>query len=202
MINEADVRAKSDDELMEIWSNQIDYVPQLIEWVRAEIERRKLDISAVPVRTPQEAERKREVRRSFTDVRLLTFGQAITGLLFFGMAFVSLLEASSPGPSHASDTLGLTSAFLFALFGLFLFAYAIGVWKRKKWAFGSGLFIYIVITAINALLFALGAISALVERDTSNMGALLATLIFTVITARIASKYNFLRKNAGALAAR
>ncbi|HKS80531.1 MAG TPA: hypothetical protein VJR23_03420 [Candidatus Acidoferrales bacterium] len=201
MISEADVRAKSGDELMDIWSNQIDYVPQVIEWVRSEIERRKLEIRAVPIRTTQEADRNREIKRSFTDVRLLTFVQAIMGLFFFGMAFVSLLEASYPGPPHAGDTLSFTSATIFAVFGLFLFVYAYGVWKRKKWAFASGFYIYVVIAAINALGFALGAVSAFLANDASSVGTLIATVFFTVITARIASKYRFLRKNAGELTA-
>ena len=37
MLKQTDIKDKTDDELLEIWVNQKDYVSDVVEWVRAEI---------------------------------------------------------------------------------------------------------------------------------------------------------------------
>ena len=86
MITESDVRAKPDDELLDIWANQLEYVQEMIPWVKDEIERRHLDTSHIHVRTPDEirADEEKESDRNF--VRMVTWGQGVFVLLLLSVS--------------------------------------------------------------------------------------------------------------------
>ena len=207
MINDADVRAKDDSELLEIWANQSDYRSEVVDWVRVEIERRHLDISHVPIPTAEELRQDREVSSLLLNVRVLAFGQGAFGLLLLIAAFWITQEHFFGDPVYQSGRPGLTAALIVLGVGSLLIVYAVGVWSRKKWAFVSGFFIYALITLLNVATMALNGFNLYdivyhphrlrffggSERDA--IAALLFSALGAAVSAGLASWFNTLRKS-------
>lgn len=129
MITEAQVKAKTDSELLEIWGHQNDYIAEMVTCVKAEIERRNLDTSGIHVITPEETEKKKEEAQTKSDrgwARGTALLIGVTGLATIGNAF-----SLNGGEQLVVAGLGL----------LLLFA-SVGVWMGKRWGLISGLIFY------------------------------------------------------------
>lgn len=184
MITEGDIRTKSDEELLDIWAKQNEYVPEMIPWVKAEIERRHLDTSRIHVRPSEEikAEEERESDRDF--VRMAARGEGVTGLL---LLLVSLVVY------EATPDSGLAIPFGIFAFGALLIVYAVGVWREKKWAIVSGLVLYSITTIMSAavtILVVWGAVGRKIERP---FLAVAVSLGSVVVSGGIALAFNRLR---------
>ena len=73
MIGEAQVKAKSDDELLNIWINQTDYVAELVALVKAEIDKRNLELSGARVVTSEEKEERSKRQSVLSTIRFISF---------------------------------------------------------------------------------------------------------------------------------
>ena len=183
MINQADVQAKDDSELLAIWEKQADYRPDVVEWVRAEIEKRHLDASHLHIRTSEEASRERELAGIFLNLRLLVIAQGAVGLLLVVVSFFVLKESE-----------WLIGSLVLAG-GALLITYAVGVWMRRRWAFASGFYVYLLITAWNAVVTLIGVIGIFMGGGVGAVLTLLCGLGMTGLSAGIAGWFNKLRKS-------
>lgn len=189
MINEADIKAKTDGELLEIWANQNEYRSEIVEWVKTEIETRRLDTSGIHVRTAEDIKQDTEVSSSFAFVRILAILQVGTGLLLFLAGYSSLKEEGFVGPA-------LLSA------GILCIVFAIAVWRGKRWAFVLGFFLYTLNTLCGIVATAVALYSGFASFKSVGPGQVIWTLVpvacMTIISGFIAVSFNTLRKKGAA----
>jgi hypothetical protein len=193
MISETEVKAKEDSELLEIWANQNDYVAEMVTLVKTEIKRRNLDTSGIHVPTVEEKKEAREASSNFTLARQVAFGTAWGGLLLVCAVLLSRLDPDV--------NLGGTVEITVLAVGVLLIVYAVGVWRGKRWAFASGVFVYTLITAFNILATIVNAV-AFFRSDRPGRAAwtLIWGATFTFLSGGLALIFNALRKrrrNAG-----
>ncbi|MFZ0818690.1 MAG: hypothetical protein WAM91_01370 [Candidatus Acidiferrales bacterium] len=187
MISETEVKATSDEELLEIWKDQNDYVAQVVAWVKAEIEKRNLDTSGIYVPTLKEKQQARETASNFALARFAAIGQAFLGLVLIGGALIS---------SFSPDTdFGETWEIIIGAVGALLIVYAIGVWRGKRWALTSGVVIYSLITLLNISTTIFYGIAFFKSNEAGGaaFGFILAAL-FTLLSGGLALILNKLRK--------
>ncbi len=177
-MHEADVRSKEDSELLDIWTNQGDYRGDVVEWVKAEIGKRQLDISHVHVRTAEEAAKDREARDTRQLLRRGALGNAGLGVLAL---FVS---------RFTDDLVGLA---IWLAIGLILIIFAIGLWTHQRWALFGGLVFYALATIFNCTVTVANASRVLKGEDAS--GPLAFSVVGIVLSATFAWWFNALRKS-------
>jgi hypothetical protein len=191
MISETEVKAKSDEELLEIWANQNDYVSQVVEWAKAEIEKRNLDTSGVYVVTLEEKQEAKETLSNVALARFAAFGQAFLGLILIGGALIS---SASPNMDF-----GEPWEIIIGAVGVLLLVYSVGIWKGKRWALTSGVVVYALITLWNILVTAFYAVAIFKthRQGDAAFGFILAAL-FTFLSGGLALILNKLRKRSRA----
>lgn len=194
MINDADIRAKTDAELLDIWANQTDYVGEVVEWVRQEIERRSLDVGAIHVRTAEEVNQERELSDTLRIVRGLTAVQAVGGIVFLAVALSILRENPSNHLDQTEQHQSLGLPALLLGIGVLFIVYAIGVWRRKRWALVSGFVVYSLATIFNLLGVIFVGFVLFTSKRSGVSVFLVLSLLDTMLTASLASMFNQLRK--------
>jgi hypothetical protein len=198
MINENDVRSKSDDELLNIWANQNDYVPEIIPWVKDEIDRRHLDTSGIHVRTEDEIkdEEERDSDRSF--VQMVSLMQGITGLILLLFTIPMIVERLSENLRNQTEELRIGIPLVMLILGLLLIIYAIGVWKERKWALLSGLILYSIITIWNIVATTINGLMFFEHSNIKGTAMSFAFSIgFTFVSVCLVLAFNRLRKRRG-----
>ena len=143
MIDEAKVKAKSDDELLDIWANQHDYLQEVVLWVKAEINRRQMDVSGFHVPTPDEIKAE---RRDGRNLGWVVFFTAMLDLMCIGIFLFALNER---------DTNVLTLSF--GGMGIFLIFLIRGLWAQKRWAIVGASIIWFIVTLWNVIFTGLAA---------------------------------------------
>jgi hypothetical protein len=194
MINESDIKAKPDDELLSIWANQNDYVPEMIPWVKTEIDRRHLDTNGIHVRTAAEIkdEEERESDRDF--VKMVSLLQGLGGGILLMFTIPMIVERLSEYLRYQTE-LDIGIPFIMLLMGLLLIFYAVGVWNEKRWAIISGLIIYSIVTILNIFATILSVLTLLGNNGTKGMVMIFALNIgFTVVSVGLVLAFNRLRK--------
>jgi hypothetical protein len=197
MVSEAQVRAKTDSELLEIWTNQKDYITEMVTRVQAEIERRNLDTSGIHVITIEEVEKKKAAAQALSE-----FKQARAAALFQAAVGLFMLWSSFDTFSSNEPLVVPISLLVAALLQIF---FAVGVWKRKRWAFTSGVVLYTMITAFNLIGTILTALDVSGDLKPANvagsflfqkldMGDVLEYAIATFVCGSLALIFNSLRK--------
>ncbi|MGB6197997.1 MAG: hypothetical protein WA871_11495 [Candidatus Acidiferrales bacterium] len=141
MVSEAQVRAKTDSELLEIWTNQKDYIIEMVTRVKTEIERRNLDTTGIHVITVEEVEKKKAAAQALSEFKQARGAAVFQGALGLFMLWLFFDTFSSDEPLVVP--ISLIVAALLQIF------FAVGVWRRKRWAFTSGVVLYTLITAFN-----------------------------------------------------
>jgi hypothetical protein len=183
MISETEVKAKTDDELLEIWANQNDYVDKVIAWAKAEIERRNLNTSSIYVPTFEEKKEAREASSNFALARFAAIGQAILGLILTCLALFVDIE------------LGETAQIIIGAVGVLLLVYAVGIWRGKRWALTSGVVVYALITLWNILVTIVYAVAFFKTGGAGGAAfGFILGILFTFLSGGLALIFNTLRK--------
>ena len=181
MITEAEVKAKPENELLEIWANQNDYLPEVVKWVKEEIGRRGLDTSGIHVPTAEEIKEQGEVLRDINSVRILIFFQVCAAAFLIFLVMVSGFEGMLP--------------WVLLFWAILLVVLAMGLWKRKRWAIISGLILQCLATAGNLLGTASTCLMTFQsDKPAQAAGGVLFAALLTGISATLAVMYNRLRK--------
>ncbi len=150
MVTETDIRAKADEELLGMWTEQYGYIPEVVGWVKAEIERRQLNTSGIHVRTADEMkeEEERESDRNF--VRMVSYMQGACGVFLLALGVPVILEELTAYYRYQTE-LDIASNLVILLIALLLTIYAIGVWRENRWAIISGLILYLIASISNII---------------------------------------------------
>jgi hypothetical protein len=130
------LKEKTDDELLEIWQNQITYVPEMVAWTEAEIKRRNLDTTSIHITAERELDEAARVSSAVGLVRFAAITQWFTVIVLVLVAAAGYREFSG------------IEAILLSL-ALLLIVLSVGVWERKQWAFTIGTIVYALVTAFN-----------------------------------------------------
>ena len=152
MFSEEAVRGKSDAELVEIWTRQIDYVPELVAFVKSEIDRRKLDVDHIHVVTVMEAREESERASDGYFIVPMSIMQLLFAAMLAIFIVVELVDA------HLRDFLDtriyyeLGAPVVACVFALSI---SVGTWKRRKWAFVLATIAYSLIFVWNVAATAL-----------------------------------------------
>jgi hypothetical protein len=176
-VDPATVNSKTDSELLQIWTYQGDYVAEMVALAGEEIGRRQLDTSGIRVRTADELEHERQVAEAHRNFRAMSLRQGGLGILVVLCAFFLDLPV----------LLGL--ALLIAL-------WAVGTWRRQRWAIVSGFFFYSAVAVVGVLAVMLNVGELLMGQGKAEdhvIGAL-NTMLGACWSAYSASCCNLLRK--------
>ena len=184
MIQQADLRTKSDAELLQIWRDQVDYREDVIDWVKNEIAQRNLDSTAVHVETLEEKDQAETTRETFKWLLLLAAFQGIFG-------FVILLLAATAAFSETGFFLPFS--LLGMIIGGLLVAIAVGVAKRRKWAFTASMILWGINAGLNALVFF--AALTRVQGEPAVLGMSVFRIIISFLFARAYSRMRETCKN-------
>ncbi|HUS37653.1 MAG TPA: hypothetical protein VM680_20055 [Verrucomicrobiae bacterium] len=148
MIQKGDVRTKTDVELLQIWREQIDYREDVVAWVKDEIAVRNLDTSSLHIDTLDEKLKSESLAGTFKWLLIVAVFQGLMGIevIFAGAsALIDAIKTSRGfGFSMAFPVVGIA-------LGSLLTALAVGVAKRRKWAF-TGSFVLCVLNIAFLLL--------------------------------------------------
>jgi len=203
MVSEADVQAKSDDELRDVWANQHEYTQEMVSCVKAEIERRHLDISDIHVPTTDEITRQAEVEADRSFVVVVVIGQSLLGFFLLLAAVAGIVECAKEefrypgqGPDIRLPLCGLA-------LGIVLMAFAVGVWRERRWALFCGLVFYSIVTVWNVAvtIFNVIIIVASPASTTSAYGRLLMSGALIIVSGALALSFARLRKTSGSITA-
>src|SRR3954469_5540604 len=93
MIQQPDLKAKTDAELLQIWRNQVDYRDDVVAWAKDEIDHRRLETANVQVETIEDRIVVDKNRTAFNAVKfaavihcLFGLGAVISGFFVFSVA--------------------------------------------------------------------------------------------------------------------
>lgn len=170
---------KTDDELLEMWANQVEYVGEVTEGVGAEIKRRRLDASSVHVATADEIEEDRDAAVRLAEMRKLKFG---LGLL----ALVLVLAAFSAG--ELIGFLGMLLA------GILASVAAIGLWRRREWGLVAALVVCIAVALWNVPVAVLKWSAVIGHADSGSVVRAVERTLAMILSARLAFRIHAFRK--------
>lgn len=173
MLQPADLKAKSDAELLQIWRDQVDYREDVVAWVEHEIAERKLDTASVHVDTIEEKVQAETTQEKFKGLLLLAIFQGICGFVTFLMAAVAAFSETG---------VILWMAFLLMAVGGLLVGIAVGVLKRQRWAFTASMILWGFTAALDALTF-LTALTR-IQGEPAVLGMLVLRFIISILLAR------------------
>ncbi|HNS20711.1 MAG TPA: hypothetical protein PKH24_09435 [Sedimentisphaerales bacterium] len=126
-----------------VWANQHEYLQEVVLWVKAEMDRRQMDVSGFHVPTPDEIKAE---RREGRNLGWVVFFTAMLDLMCIGIFLFALNER---------DTNVLT--FSFGGVGILLIFVISGLWVGKKWAIVSASIIWSIVTLWNVTFTGLAA---------------------------------------------
>ena len=190
---ENDIKAKADDELLSMWAEQIGYLPEVVRWVRAEIEKRQLDTSAIHITTEDEIGEKEERESDSNFVRMVSFIQGVGGVFLLVLAIPEITEQLNAYYRYRAE-LDITTPLVMLLFGLLLIIYAIGVWIENKWAIITGLIFYLILSTLNIVSTITYGLALLIGRVTSARYLAYAVAL-TCINVGLVFAFNRIRKS-------
>jgi len=132
MATQEDIQNKSDEELLKMYAQQIDYLPEVAKWTREEVASRHLSILDTPVATEDDREsqaERHELRSSRRFVRVWGALQILVGL--FWMIITEVVF-----PKHPEIGMGI---------GCILIACGACLLKPFTWALAVGTVLYSVL---------------------------------------------------------
>jgi len=179
MIQASDLKAKTDNELLQIWRDQVDYREDVIAWVKDEIAQRSLDTSAVHVDTLDEKLQSEKSAGTFNWLLLVATLQAVAG---FAIIVLALSGISKMDRSSGERGLALAMSILPISIGALLIAIAVGVAKRRKWAFTAAMVVWTFSAALYTLVF-LAALTR-IEGEPLVVGVIILHIIISAFFAR------------------
>jgi hypothetical protein len=187
VIGEEEVRRKTDDELGEIWVNQVTYVPEMVAWVKAEITRRNLNIDGIHVVTEKELGESARISSASGLIRFVAIFQSLSVVL---LVFIALVGFSNI----------IWIKVILLSIAVLLIVISAGVLTRKKWAFAVGALVYALIASFIIVMTIVGLVRVLMSAPgilgpaaISPIGLVL-TVIAIVCMSGIALAFNTLRK--------
>ena len=136
MIEDVDMKVKSDNELLGMWANQNEFVDGIVDRVRAEIKRRGLDIRTVRVRSIDEKSQGAglttagfpiKIRGKLPRILFATFIGVATGAAFYDLVGVFAWSAM-----HNWPLVGLVPYFAVWLAGPPIIAVGTGMSMYRK----------------------------------------------------------------------
>jgi lysylphosphatidylglycerol synthetase-like protein (DUF2156 family) len=187
VITEKEVKEKTDDELLEIWKNQITYVPEMVAWTEAEIKKRNLDTTSIHVLAEKELDESARVSSAIGLVRFAAITQWLSVIFLVLIAGAGYRDFS------------WIEATLLAL-ALLLIVLSAGVWARKQWAFTIGTIVYALITAFNisimieVLLRVVTSAPGVFEPQAIDPIGFAFSIVRVIYTGAVALAFNALRK--------
>jgi hypothetical protein len=146
MVSREDISRKSNEELMQIYARQNDYLPEVVAMVREEIAHREMDVSNVHVITQEEVAavlKEKKTRSARRKVWFVAGLQGILGLFFVGLSAPMIVQDKNP---RAILSIGI---------GVLLLFFAYSVWKLKFWSLVLGTIIYSLSCVSNMIILVL-----------------------------------------------
>jgi len=150
MVTEAEIRAKTDEELLSMLAEQHGYLPEVVTWVKGEIERRQLDTSGVHVHTQDEMKEEEEMESDRDFVRMVSYIQGALGIFLLALGVPAIIDELTEYFRYQTE-LDIFGNLVVLLVGMLLTIYAIGVWRENKWAIISGLILYLIASISNII---------------------------------------------------
>jgi hypothetical protein len=187
MVTENDIRAKADEEILSMWAAQHDYIPEVVELVKVEIDRRQLDTSVIHVRTMDEIEEEMKIESDRNFIRMFSFLQGAGGIFLLVIGISDIQEQLNEIEPE------LVGPLIMLLVGLLLIIYAISVWKEKKWAIISGLILCLIASISNAVFTIIIGLGFLIGYAT--LISLVWSIAWTFISICLLLAFNRMRKS-------
>ena len=191
MVNEDGVKAMPDSGLLDIWENQHEYVAQMVSWVRAEIDRRGLDTNQLQVRTPDDIKKDLALESNVDFVRMVACLQGLAGAILFFISAAGLKDIAT----GQAGFLELVPALITLLVSIAILIFAVGVWKRWRWAIYLGLGWWALSTVLNAFALCESLFELSRNRSGERLTLLIAAAVGLVISFGLAAAFNSIRKS-------
>jgi hypothetical protein len=145
VVTEADVKTKTNEELLDIWKNQHGYIPELVTWVKTEIDRRQLDITHIHVQTSDEFKQELQISNEVYFVRYLSIFQIVIG----GAIVLFSIFAVYPLLFHLEDISLMIVPLVIFIIGSLILYFGISLIRIKKWACYTGGIFYCILAVLN-----------------------------------------------------
>ena len=155
MVKEETIRSKPTEDLVSIFCNPTDWIPEAVEWATDELRKREVRTDGLSVKTPDVIAEEQKVKKMGDNINLAKFfGGGIFALSLILFTII-VVQAISEGPKLLSqgEFSGAAMSAVALLFALSMGWVGFGILRGKRVAARVGFWLSIAAMVMSAVLF-------------------------------------------------